>query len=293
MKFVLPTDKTPVLVQGITSSLGATHTEMAIVYGTNIVAGVAREKGLKTFLNVPVYQTVKEAVRKAKPQVSVIFSSPARALIEVTEAAKAKIPLIVCTVEHVPIHDRLLMKEVAEQYGVRLLGPSSPGLVSVDKCLAGTMPAHLFPKGHIGIVSRSSSLTYEAVQQLARYGLGVSACVSLGTSPILGTSFIPVVQSFLSDAKVKAILIIGELKGGLEFELATWYKGQKRRKPLIAYIAGKSFVRSKKMPMVGVNIVSPSDQVAEKQHALEQVGAVVVYSPEKIGENVFDVMKKD
>lgn len=293
MKFVLPTDKTPILVQGITSSLGATHTEMAIVYGSNIVGGVAREKGLKNFLNVPVFQTVKEAVHKTKPAVSIIFSTPARALADVTEAVKAKIPLIICTVEHVPVHDRLCMKEIAEQYGVRLLGPSSPGVVSVDKCLAGTMPAHLFPKGNIGIVSRSSSLTYEAVQQLSRLGLGVGACVALGTSSILGTSFIPVVQSFLSDSKIKAILIVGELKGHLEFELANWYKNQKRKKPLIVYIAGKSFVRSKKMPMVGVDTVLPADLVHEKQKALEKVGASVVYSAEKIGEQVAKIIKKD
>lgn len=293
MKFVLPNDTTPILVQGITSSLGATHTEMAIVYGSNIVAGIAREKGLKTFLNVPVFQTVREAVRKTKPQVSIIFSTPMRALTDVTEAAKAKIPLIICTTEHVPLHDRLKMTEITEKYGVRLLGPSSPGIVRVDKCLAGTMPAHLFPKGNIGIVSRSSSLTYEAVQQLASLNMGVSACVTLGTSLVLGTPFIPVVQTMLSDAKIKSILIIGELNGHFEFELASWYKHQKRKKPLIVYISGKSFPASKKLPMVGMNIPLPCELVKQKQQALEQVGATVVYSPEMIGQTVKQTMQKD
>ncbi len=293
MKFVLPNSSTPILVQGITSSLGATHTEMAIVYGSNIVAGVAREKGLKTFLNVPIFQTVRDAVRKTKPQVSMVFSTPMRALADVTEAAKSKIPLIICTTEHVPLHDRLKMTEIAEKYGVRLLGPSSPGVVNIDKCLAGTMPAHLFPKGNVGIVSRSSSLTYEAVQQLAQLNLGVSSCVALGTSLVLGTSFIPVVQSFLSDSKVKSILIIGELNGNFECELANWYKNQKRKKPLVVYISGKSFPRSKKLPMVGAPHQTPAERVALKQQTLEQVGGVVVYSPELIGKTVAKVMKKE
>lgn len=292
MKFELPSGSTPILCQGITGSLGAVHTEMSIVYGANIVAGVAREKGLKTFLNVPVYQTVREAVRKTKPAVSVIFSTPARALADVEEAARAKIPLIICTTEHVPLHDRLKMKEVADKYGVRLLGPSSPGLVTVGKCLAGTMPAHLFPKGQIGIVSRSSSLTYEAVQQLARMNLGVRACVALGTASVLGTNFIPVVQTYLSDVKIKAILVIGGLKGIQEFELAQWYKTQKRKKPLVVYIAGKSFVRSKKSPLVGADNACPADDIAAKQQALEAVGATVVYSPEAIGKVMADILKK-
>ncbi|MBR5130630.1 MAG: succinate--CoA ligase subunit alpha [Alphaproteobacteria bacterium] len=291
MKFVLPTDKTPILVQGITGSLGATHAEMAIVYGSNIVAGVAKEKGLKTFLNVPVFQTVREAVRKTKPVVSMVFSTPARALADVTEAAKEKIPLIVCTTEHVPLHDRLMMIEVAEKYGVRLLGPSSPGVVSVDKCLAGTMPAHLFPKGTIGIVSRSSSLTYEAVQQLSALNIGVSSCVALGTSTVLGTSFIPVVQSLLSDAKVKSILIIGDVNGRFEFELASWYKNQKKRKPIVVYISGKSFPKSKKLPLVGSSELTPAEKIIQKQQALEQVGAKVVYSPELIGKTVAMTIK--
>lgn len=292
MKFILPNAKTPILVQGITSSLGATHTEMSIVYGSNIVAGVAREKGLKTFLDVPVFQTVRDAVKKTKPAISIIFSSPARALAEVTEAAKAKIPLIVCTTEHIPLHDRLKMTEVADKYGVRLLGPSSPGLMTTNQCLAGTIPAHLFPKGNIGIVSRSSSLTYEAVQQLAVEQMGVAACVTLGTSTILGTSFIPVIQTFLSDPKIKAILIIGEFKGLEEFELAKWYKDQKHKKPLVVYIGGKSFVCSKKQPVVGAKILQPADQIKAKQIALESVGAKLVYSPEKIGKIMTTVLKK-
>lgn len=293
MKIDFPVQNTPVVCQGITSSVGATHTEMAIVYGTSIVAGVAREKGMSHFLEVPVFGSVKEAVRKKKPLVSVIFSTPMRALADVEEAAKSKIPLIICTTEHVALHDALKMKEAANKYGVRLLGPSSPGLVHVGKCLVGTMPAHLFPKGNIGIVARSSSLTYEAVQQLAEQGLGVSTCVALGTAPILGTDFIPVVHSFLSDPKTKAILVIGELKGTLEFDLAEWYKTQKRQKPLFVYIAGKSFARSKKTPLVGSENPYPIDKIIEKQVALKAVGAKIIEVPDKIGLEMAAVLNKD
>lgn len=291
MKFICPTQNTPVVCQGITGSMGAVHTEMALVYGTKIVAGVAREKGLSHFLEVPVFASMKEAVRKKKPEACVIFSTPARALADVEEAAAAKIPLIVCTTEHVAVHDAVKMKEVAIKNGVCLLGPNSPGVVSVGRCLVGTMPAHLFPKGNIGIVARSSSLTYEAVQQLAEHQLGVSTCVALGTAPIMGTDFIPVVQSFLSDPKTKAILVIGELKGELEIELAEWYKTQKRHKPLIVYIAGKSFAQSKKTPLVGANHVHPKIRIAQKQKALIEVGATIVPEVDKIGAVVMSVLE--
>lgn len=289
----LPTQSTPVLYQGITSSLGAVHTEMALVYGTNIVAGVAREKGLKTYLNVPVFQTVKEAVRKTKPQISVIFSTPARALFDVGEAVRARIPLVICTTERVPVHDALQMKELAAKYDVQLLGPSSPGLVTVDKCLAGAMPAHLFEKGTIGIVTRSSSMAYEAARQLSKEGYGVSACIALGTAPITGTDFIPAVKALLSDARTKAILIIGDYAGLSEFELAAWYQKQKRQKPLAAYIGGKAYGKSKKTPLLGSQNKLPAKSVAEKQEALAKVGAHVILSPEELGSSLAKLLTKE
>lgn len=293
MKLFIPNQNTPVLVQGITSSMGTVHTEMALVYGTNIVAGVAREKGLKRFLDVPVFQTVKEAVRKSDPKVSVVFSTPSRAFFDVEEAIKAKISLIICTTEHVPVHDALRMKELAVKYGVQLLGPSSPGLVNVDKCVVGMMPAHLFPKGNVGIVTRSSSLAYEAARQLYKQGAGVSACIALGTAPILGTSFIPAVQALLSDTRTKAILVIGELRGTLEFELADWYKTQKRQKPMAVYVSGKSFKPSKKMPLIGTENAHPDESIAAKQEALKNVGATLISSSETIGSTVFSLLNKE
>lgn len=289
----LPNQNTPVLCQGITSSLGAVHTEMALVYGTNIVAGVAREKGLKTYLNIPVFQTVKEAVRKTKPQISVVFSTPARALTDVSEAIKEKIPLIICTTEHVPLHDALQMKEMAAKYDVSLLGPSSPGVVTVDKCLAGAMPAHLFPKGNVGIVTRSSSMAYEAARQLSQVGLGISACVSLGTAPITGTDFIAPVKAMLSDPRTKAILMIGDFNSQLEFEFANWYQKQKRQKPLAVYIGGKAYGKSKKTPLLGSENKLPAKSVQEKQEALSQVGAHLILSPDMLGFTLSKLLIKE
>ena len=293
MKLFIPNQNTPVLCQGITSSMGTIHTEMALVYGTNIVAGIAREKGLKSYLEVPVFQTVKEAVRKTHPQVSVVFSTPVRALADVEEAIRAKIPLVICTTEHVPMHDALKMKELAAKFGVQLIGPSSPGLVNVDKCVVGMMPAHLFPKGNVGIVTRSSSLAYEAARQLYKKGLGVSTCVALGTAPVSGMDFISVVQAFLSDPRTKAILVIGELRGIAEFDLAQWYQTQKRQKPLLVYISGKSFKPSKKLPLLGAENARPEESIAEKQEALKATQATLVYSSEAIGETVLSVLRKE
>lgn len=289
----LPTQNTPVLCQGITSSMGAVHTEMALVYGTHIVAGVAREKGLKTYLNVPVFQTVKEAVRKTKPQISLIFSTPARALADVSEAIKEKIPLIICTTEHVPLHDALQMKRLAAKQDVHLLGPSSPGLVTVDKCLAGAMPAHLFPKGSVGIVTRSSSMAYEAARQLSREGLGISTCIALGTAPITGTDFTEPVKALLSDTRTKAILMIGDFNGLSEHNFALWYQKQKRQKPLAVYIGGKTYGKSKKPPLLGAQNKVPAQSVAEKQAALSQVGAHLILSPEELGTKLSELVRNE
>lgn len=279
----LPDQHTPILCQGITSSMGATHTEMAIAYGSNIVAGTSRDKGISQFLNVPVFQTVKDAVNKTKPLVSIIFSTPARAFEETEAAIKARIPLIICTAEHVPAHDVLRMKALAEKYHVHLIGPSSLGLVRTGECLAGSIPAHLFPNGNIGIVGRSSSLIYEAVQQLSEKGLGVSSCVSLGAGELLVTSFVPVYDALLGDPKTKIILIIGQLHGLMEFELADFYKKSRRKKPTIVYMAGEALLKSNKIPILGTHLLNPAQIIFEKQQALNKVGIQIVQSSVDIG----------
>ena len=184
MMIQFPTKETPILCQGITSATGATHIERAIAYGSHIVSGISRDKSVTRFMDIPVYATVKEAVRKTKPKVSVVFSSPTRVYADTEEAIKAHIPLVICTTTHVPYHDVLRMRALAKKHHVYLIGPASPGIVVPEQVLAGNMPADLFPKGNIGIVSRSSSLTSESVQQLSGQKLGVSTCIGIGSGAL-------------------------------------------------------------------------------------------------------------
>lgn len=286
--FVFPNKNTPVLCQGITSSSGAMHIEKAILYGTNIVAGVSKDKSVTSFQNIPVFQTVKEAVRVTKPKMSVIFSSPQRVLIDFEEAAKSKIPVVVCPVNHVPYHDVLKMKELARKNKIQLIGPSAPGIVTVDKCLIGTVPAHLFPKGNVGIVSRSSSLTYEAVQQLAKFNLGVSSCVAIGSGAIIGTSFIPIVEAFLKDEQTNLLLIVGKVNGEFEYELVEFLKRKKTRKKIAIYIPGRHLEREEKTPVVGV--AAKDDEISHKEKALAAVGVDIIHTASEIGKSVADLI---
>lgn len=281
-----PTRDTPILCQGITSEMGAIHTELALAYGSHIVAGTSRDKNVNQYQDIPVFPTVKDAVRKTKPAVSVIFSTPARALADVEDAVRAKIPLIICTAEHVPLHDALRMVDLARRKGVTLIGPSSPGIVRVGECLAGNIPAHLFPKGNIGMIGRSSSLIYEAVQQLAEENLGVSTCVALGAAPIVGTSFVPIWEAMLSDKQTKAVLVIGQISGDLEIELAAAYKKSRRKKPLIVYIPGQTIPTPAQVPLLGTRTLNPAEIIAEKKAALISAGAVWVESPAEMGKTV-------
>lgn len=290
MIFKFPNKETPILCQGITSSSGAVHTEKAIAYGARIVAGVSRDKDVTRFLNIPVFQTVKEAVRKTKPQASMVFSSPVRVYSDVEEAIKARIPLIVCTTNHVPYQDILKMKTLAEKYGVCLIGPSAPGIVSVDQSTVGTIPAHLFSKGSVGIVSRSSSLTYEVVQQLNHHGLGVSSCVALGSSAVLGTSFVEPVQAFLNDTQTKALLIIGKVNGSFELELASFLKKKRCKKTVVVYLTGRLSGGLEKAPVVGVVSRAPSDILLEKQEAFSKAGVVVIDTVDEIGPRLATLM---
>ena len=288
--FKFPNKKTPILCQGITSISGSMHVEKAILYGSNIVAGVSKDKSVTNFQNIPVFQTVKEAVRKTHPEISVVFSSPARVLSDVEEAIKAKIPMVICPVNHVPYQDVLKMKKMAEKNNVHLIGPSAPGVVTTDECLAGTVPAHLFSKGEVGIVSRSSSLTYETVQQLSTFGLGVSACVAIGSAAIVGTSFIPVVDAFLSDSKTKAILIIGKAGGEFEYELAHFLSKKRVSKKIAVYIPGKSLKREEKTSVVGVE--EREDEIFEKEQLLEKVGVFVIRSASVVGKEMARLLKE-
>ncbi len=283
---------TRILCQGLTSTIGAEHTELAIAFGANIVAGVSRDSKLTHFLDIPVFQTVKDAVRKTKPDVSVIFSSPVRVLADVEEAAKARIPMIICTTEKVPYHDTLKMKALADKYHVCLIGPSAPGIVTPDGFLAGTMPGHLFPQGNIGIVSRSSSLTYEIGQQLATVGCGVSMCFAIGTPKLICTSFITPVNVLLADKNTKAILLIGMAGGPFEEELAAYLQHKRVKKPIFVYLPGSSIHIEPKSSVLGDTRLPIAENIARKQAVLAKAGVTVIDDLHKISRQVAAGLKK-
>ncbi|MBQ7412824.1 MAG: hypothetical protein IJV07_00925 [Alphaproteobacteria bacterium] len=289
--FQLPTKMTPILLQGITTEMGAVHVERALAYGGNIVAGTSRDRSVKLYADIPVFGSVKEAVRKTNPAISVVFSTPARALQDTEEAIRARIPTVICTTEHVPLHDILKMINLARKYQVTLIGPSSPGIVRVGECLAGSIPAHLFPKGNIGLIGRSSSLIYESVQQLAEVGLGVSTCLSLGASPLVGTSFASVFDSFLADKETRALLVIGQLTGDFELGLAEAYRKSHRKKPLVVYIPGQTIQGALHIPLLGTESAIPEKIIAEKKAALEKAGCIWISNATELGRTVYNQLK--
>ena len=287
--FFFPDNKTPVLFQGITSIMGRYQTQLALAYGTNLVAGVSHEKtGMLD--DVPVYPSVAKAVRAKHPKISVVFSTPQKALPDVLEAIKAKIPLIICTTEHVPMHDSLKMKLAAQQAQVTLLGPSSAGILNINKAITGTMPTSLFKGGDIAIVGRSSSLIFEAADQLISQDLGISKCISLGADHLIATSFVPVVEALYADKSTRAILVIGQVHGMLEQELADFYS-KKHPKKIFVYIPGKTLIRSDKAPLLGMRSVLFSDVIEEKKKILTRSKMVWIDSPDKIGKTVFNTLK--
>ena len=287
--FFFPDQKTPILFQGITTIMGGYQAELAIKNGTNLVAGVSHETTGKLG-SISVYPSVEKAVHAKHPIVSVVFSTPGKALQDVLEAIKAKIPLVICTTEHVPMHDALKMKLAAQKAKVTLLGPSSSGILNVGEAVMGTIPVSLFQKGNVAIVGRSASLMFEAASQLASTGLGVSKYVSLGADHLIGTSFVPVVEALYSDKSTKAILIIGQVHGTLEQELVEFYK-KKHSKKLFVYIPGKKLARSDKTPLLGMKSVQFSDVIEDKKKLLLKSKVLWIESPDKIGKTIFDVLK--
>lgn len=290
--FTFPTSKTPIIFQGVTSEMGLYQLEQALSYGTNVVAGISQETHLTSLMGIPVFNQVKLAVKKFNPKISVIFSTPAHALEDVIQAAKARIPLIICTTEHVPMHDALKMRMIAKEYGVQLLGPSSNGILNVGQALVGTLPVHLFQNGKVAIVGRSSSLIYEAVSQLNECGLGVCKCVALGTDHLIATDFIPVVQSLLKDKVSESILIIGQAHGQLEQELADFIKKQKKHKKIFVYIPGRFLTRSTKRPLLGMESVLFSDIIEQKKNTFEKAGIHFIENVDEIGKQILNTINQ-
>ena len=287
---IIANAKTKVICQGILTPAGLTNTEQAIAYGTNIVAGVAQGMEGQTTLGVPLFNSVKDAVKQTKAQMSMIFASPSKTVQEIEEALNAGIKWIICPTERIPVHEILKIKDKLKKSKSNLIGPAAPGIITAGECKVGTMPAHLFLKGNVGIMSRSGSVLYEAVQQLKNKGIGVSSCIALGAYPILGTEFTQILDLFNKDKKTDIILLIGEIGGHFEQRLAEHYAKLKKKKKLISYIAGQHVPFQTYMGNISAIVETPNESADYKNEVLKNAGSIIVSSPATIGDTVFKML---
>lgn len=288
---VLVNKNTKVLVQGFTGKNGTYHSEQALQYGTKVVGGVTPGKGGTVHLELPVFNTMKEAVRETKADASVIYVPAPFVLDSIVEAVDAGIQLIVCITEGVPTLDMLLVKRYVENSGARLIGPNCPGVITPGECKIGIMPGHIHLPGKIGIVSRSGTLTYEAVAQTTKLGLGQSTCIGIGGDPIPGTSHIDALKLFQDDPQTEAIVMIGEIGGTAEEEAAEFVKSNVT-KPVVGYIAGVTAPKGKRMGHAGAIISGGKGTAEEKFVAFEKAGIAYTRSPAEIGKTMYDLLKK-
>ncbi|MCK5453185.1 MAG: succinate--CoA ligase subunit alpha [Calditrichia bacterium] len=281
-----------VLVQGITGKEGTFHTQQMIEYGTQVVAGVTPGKGGQKFESkIPIYNTVKEAVAETKADVSITFVPPVFASDAIYEAADAGIKTVVCISEGIPARDMLKVYDYLKSVGTRLIGPNCPGIISPGRCKVGIMPGFIHREGSIGVISRSGTLTYEAVDQITRQGMGQSTCIGIGGDPVIGTRFIDALELFKDDPETEAVVLIGEIGGTAEEEAAAWIKDN-LNKPVVAFIAGQTAPPGRRMGHAGAIISGGKGTASEKMDALETAGITVCKSPADIGNTISGILKK-
>ncbi|MGB2584389.1 MAG: succinate--CoA ligase subunit alpha, partial [Dehalococcoidia bacterium] len=279
---ILVDKETRLLVQGITGGEGSFHTRRCVKYGTNVVAGVTPNKGGADLDGIPVFNTVERAVAETGANTSIIFVPAPFAADAILEAADAGIKLIVCITEGIPTLDMVMVSSHLKQKGARLIGPNCPGVLSAGKCKVGIMSGDIFLEGNVGVVSRSGTLTYEAVNQLTELGIGQSTCVGLGGDPIIGTVFVDALELFEQDPQTEAVVLIGEIGGNQEQRAAEFIKS-KMSKPVIAFVAGSSAPPGRRMGHAGAIITGSSGRAQEKIAALSEAGATIAMSPAEVG----------
>jgi succinyl-CoA synthetase alpha subunit len=284
---VLVNKHSKIIVQGFTGKEGTFHAEQMIAYGTNVVGGVTPGKGGQTHLDRPVFNTVVDAVNQAGADTSLIFVPPAFAADAIMEAAEAGIRVIICITEGVPVQDMVKVKEYIKNYPCRLIGPNCPGVITPDEAKVGIMPGFIHRKGRIGIVSRSGTLTYEAVDQVTKAGMGQSTCIGIGGDPIPGTTTLEAVQLLMADYETDGIIMIGEIGGSMESDAAQWIK-QYGTKPVVGFIAGQTAPKGRKMGHAGAIVEGKGDTAEAKMEMMRECGIHVVDSPA----NIVITMKK-